>query len=508
MLNSYYINSADKGAIGGPPLAHGNSLKRQRLALGGRGPACVFSRRPCQGDTPRRRVRLRALWLVLILAVPAWAQAGLEDYRVYLDHPRLLLTPRRSRLLKRERERQSMRWQQFDSLMQTKAPVPEPGFALALHYHVTGEQAAGRQAVKWALGGARDARQMAIVFDWCQPLLAPSESLALQDRLRRVLEADDASTSPDSFRQRSFAAIALAGHVKELPERRLRDLVEREWKRGIVETVGAGKNPIPRGEHYALYEMLHVVRDNLNLDLTETVPGFFKEFPIYHLAGHYPAPYPAAEGEYQIPAEPGSGPPDLREAALSRAAGLAMVAYHPNALETQFLQGWLMRDRFILLSPFGAPYEFLWANPYHPGLSYQHVPLYFRQPAFNAVFARDRWDEDALWMGHLEGELQVMNAGNLTALKPGAGMKPLRVGSVTALFGESPMRLQYDGKPGDVLLLLGMKPGVTYQIEVDDEELREERADVMGVLEQTMHAMRPTGVRLREAPHPHQATAP
>ena len=34
------------------------------------------------------------------------------------------------------------------------------------------------------------------------------------------------------------------------------------------------------------------------------------------------------------------------------------------------LQGWLMHDSFMLKSTFGAPYEFLWANPYQPGLSY------------------------------------------------------------------------------------------------------------------------------------------
>ena len=44
-----------------------------------------------------------------------------------------------------------------------------------------------------------------------------------------------------------------------------------------------------------------------------------------------------------------------------------MVAYDVNAPQTQVLQGWLMHDRFILRGPFGAPYEFLWANPTSPG---------------------------------------------------------------------------------------------------------------------------------------------
>ena len=40
------------------------------------------------------------------------AQTTLEEYRVYNPHPRLLLTAQRLRLLKRERDRDSMRWHQ------------------------------------------------------------------------------------------------------------------------------------------------------------------------------------------------------------------------------------------------------------------------------------------------------------------------------------------------------------------------------------------------------------
>ena len=42
------------------------------------------------------------------------------------------------------------------------------------------------------------------------------------------------------------------------------------------------------------------------------------------------------------------GEPDLNDAVMSRAAELAMVAYDNNALDSQFLQGWLMQDRFLM----------------------------------------------------------------------------------------------------------------------------------------------------------------
>ena len=39
-----------------------------------------------------------------------------------------------------------------------------------------------------------------------------------------------------------------------------------------------------------------------------------------------------------------------------------------------------MHDHFLMRGPFGSPYEFLWANPYQPGLSYYHVPLVLHDP--------------------------------------------------------------------------------------------------------------------------------
>ena len=74
-----------------------------------------------------------------------------EDFHVYRDAPRLLLTPQRLRLLQRERERQSPRWEQFDALISGGAPMTEPGFAWALDYQVTRQAPAARKAIEWAL---------------------------------------------------------------------------------------------------------------------------------------------------------------------------------------------------------------------------------------------------------------------------------------------------------------------------------------------------------------------
>ena len=88
--------------------------------------------------------------------VPAGAQTPSEQYRVYNDAPRILLRPQRLRLLRRERERQSVRWMQFHALLSGGAPMPEPGFAEALAFAVSGDKASGRKAVDWALHDSKD----------------------------------------------------------------------------------------------------------------------------------------------------------------------------------------------------------------------------------------------------------------------------------------------------------------------------------------------------------------
>ncbi|MGB6943556.1 MAG: hypothetical protein WBE37_14250, partial [Bryobacteraceae bacterium] len=108
---------------------------------------------------------------VCAVAVSPNLRAQDEEFRVYADHPRLILTAQRLRLLKRERERESQRWRQFDSLVKGGASLPEPGFALALYYAVSDDNAVGKRAVDWALGKADDLRQLALVYDWCQPIL-------------------------------------------------------------------------------------------------------------------------------------------------------------------------------------------------------------------------------------------------------------------------------------------------------------------------------------------------
>src|ERR1700722_3421883 len=132
---------------------------------------------------------VRTCSIALALAsLPALLPGQGESLRVDGAHPRIFLIPRRLKLLRRERERQSLRWNQFNLLMAGKAPMPEPGFARALYYQVSGNAEAGQQAVSWALGAGTDLRQLALVFDWCQDVLTEAQSKTLAAKMARGIE--------------------------------------------------------------------------------------------------------------------------------------------------------------------------------------------------------------------------------------------------------------------------------------------------------------------------------
>ncbi len=399
-----------------------------------------------------------------------------EDFHVFTDAPRLLLTKLRLRLLQRERERQSMRWEQFNSLVTGGAPMPEPGLAWALYYQVAKNQPAGRKAVEWAVDDKHtDARELALIFDWCGPLMTKPQADRVAAKLEKSLAAGN---SGDVAKQngRALAAIALADRLPGQGEAVLKGIVRDWWRAGVVKNIRA----IPREQIYLLYEMMHAIRDNLKIDLRESAHEYFTTLPVDHLVGHYPSPLEAPENEYRVPIYVRDGEPDVKDAVFSRAAELAMVAYDPNAAESQYLQGWLMQDRFLMRGALAAPYEYLWANPYQPGLSYFQMPLVFHDAASGHVFARSSWDEDATWIGFFDGHLQLFRGGKIETLRKGASIPPIHIGDAVLMSGRDPeFKFRADG---EALFVLGLTPKAWYDVEIDDEELTETETDSGGTL--------------------------
>ncbi len=439
----------------------------------------------------------RLSFLLLINLAVSSAQTG-EEFRVYTEQPRLLLRAERIKRLKRERDRQSMRWEQFNTLMSGHAQMPEPGFASALYYAVTGDADAAKSAIQWA-SSATDTRQIAVVFDWCQPAMTAAQSKAIGARLTRAVAALAGKSDLNAVRDRAFAAIAIADLDPAASESAMRDVVQNAWRKRIVPPLRDGVILPLDNELFALYELLHVVRDNLNIDLRDDVRAWFKELPPLHLLSHYPAPYPAPENEYHVQAYDAEAAPDLRRAALSRATELSMVAYDSNSTDSQFLQGWLIQDRFLLRSAFGITYEFLWANPYQPGLSYFHFPLAHHDPKSGSLFVRSSWDDDATWFGKVGREWQLFQNGKITALDMKRAREPIVIGETAIFVAHEPVR--FDVKNAVRAYVIGLKPRSRYEIEVDDEEMREEATDGAGTLELVFPPETSTGVRIhRPAP--------
>jgi hypothetical protein len=427
-----------------------------------------------------------------------------EPIVVSTDHPRLFLRPPRLRLLRRERERQSMRWQQFEALVGGNAPMPEPGFALALYYEVAGDQAAGRKAVAWALDPAAiDLRQLALVYDWCQPLLSDADRRALQARMTKRMAETATDDSIPGARSRALAAVALFDELPQTPQRELERLAYTWWRTKIARVAEGGRNPVPRDDAYSVMELLHAFQDNANVDLRESARSYFKDFPVDHLMSYYPAPFQGAENDFYVGAMRRPGDPDLRLAALSRAADLAMVAYDVNGPESQVLQGWLMHDRYLMRGAFGVPYEFMWANPYQPGLSYYNVPLVFYDPDLGHLYARSSWEDTAEWFGAFDGVMQKFADGHPTPLNPQAALDPIDLHEATICFAQTavngkPIRLKLEDE--QPVFLVGLQPQHVYTIEVDDEEMFEAKSDIGGILEldDVPHG-RAVGVRIGEA---------
>jgi len=414
---------------------------------------------------------------------------------VYADAPRLFLRPQRLRLLRREKDRRSARWIQLETLIGGRAQMKEPGFAEALVFATTGDKSAARQALR----DAGDARQAAFVLDWCRDALSGDERQALAKRLASVA-ASGSGTDIPAMRNRVLAAIAIADYDSAATERTLQAVVSDWWRRQTAPALRSGDRTLTYAELYPFFEILHAIRDNLNIDLREDAPDYFKALPLWYLTGFCPAPYESAATEYRIPCWSGKGEPDLTSAALARVAGLALVASDTNGTDAQYVQSFLMQDRLMMRDTLGAPYEFLWANPYQPGLPYALLPPEFYDSREGALFLRSSWDDDARWFGIVGGEFQLFDDGRVHVLElraTGGEPRPLELGAAEVVQARVPMHFQAEA---NTLFVVGLKPGAGYDVEVEDEEMQEFTADRAGTLRLDLPKDRASEVYLSAAP--------
>lgn len=437
-----------------------------------------------------------------------------ESFKVYTDAPRLFLSAARVKLLRRERERRSLRWEQLQTLWGADAEFPEFGWTAALRYQIAEEESAGRQAVTWATGKAalKDseltdamARQLALISDWCGPLMSSEDKQTVLARLEKIAagsEVNDIATA----RTKALAAIAISEAKPDAAEKALRELFDGFWTTRFIPWLRDGQLHVSNSDAYPMLELMHAFRDNLNYDLRDTLPKWFKDYPLIHILAHYPEPFPAAENEYRIPADPqiDKRGPDVTKATLSRAAELAMVAFDSNAPETQLLQGFLMNDRFLMRGTLGIAYEMMWANPYQPGLSYYHVPLVAHDAMGGELYVRSTWEDDAAWLGFFGGQVQLFANGEVARVNPEDAHEPMDLGEAAVFFAHSATRLQVperEAAPADVsagssagdddpddggvradVFVIGLEPMRRYHVEADGEDMFEASSDVGGII--------------------------
>jgi hypothetical protein len=476
-----------------------------------------------------RRDALR--YLPALSALPLLAQsresspqgnARPDSFKVYTEGPRLLLRPQRLKLLRRERERRSLRWDQFETLWTGNAPFPELGWVQALRFQIADDKDAGSRAVAWAVGPAdvlepEEVRQMAIIADWCDALIAGDDKRQLVAKLQRAAtDARPLKTLPDA-RSRIFAAIALTETQPAVGQKTIETVFDGFWNANFIAPLRAAKASVSNADAYAMLEIMHAVRDNLNFDLRETFPAWFKQYPLLHLLAHYPAPWPGSDNEFRIPADEtiDKAGPDARKAALSRVAELAMVAFDANVASSQLLQGWVTNDRFLLRGAYGIPYELLWANPYQPGLSYYHVPLAMHDDIGGQLFIRSSWEDDADWVGFFGGQLQLFKDGQVTRMDPKTAREPLDLDAAFVFFGRESKQFlvpripapkedvardqENEAKaPDAAVFVVGLDPRRSYHVEIDGEEMIEELADPGGIV--YLPSVPAGGVRLGPRP--------
>ncbi len=427
--------------------------------------------------------------LVMLALLPVVAP-GDQTYRVYTEHPRLWLEARRLRLLQREHKRESVRWQQLELIWEAKSALREEPLARALEYAVAGREEAGRQAAAWALqrasaAGAPDRaelRVLALVFDWCFPLLPEKERVKVAERIGRGVETVAGQKGYGAFSAAVLGAIAAADDWRG-SEQALTGLFEKKWRLELLPALREGRGPETPADTVALLEICHAARDNLNLELWDQAPAFFRQFPTYLLLNYYPAPVVVDGHRYRQPARFGTGQPDPAvEGELARIVELLTAAYDTNSVETQFLQGWITHDIYRLRSPTGAWHEFLWMNPYQPGLSYYNTPLHLHDDLGGRLLARSSWDDDATWLGYAGGELQLFADGSRSIVDSLAQASPIVFPQLAVMPARGEAAFQVRLAEGEDVFVVGLEAGRTYWVKSGEEKHLPRPAGKGGIL--------------------------
>jgi hypothetical protein len=305
---------------------------------------------------------ITSLSLLVLLASSAFSQD---------NQPHLLLTPRRLHRLKLDVQRQTDRWTALERRVKTTPESPERGFELALYSVLSGNPDYCLQAVAWGLGHPNAIRQSALIADWCRSGVSDS------DRKRLLSASPKAGANPfEAARDALFVGI-VNGEAS-------RDSVRKQWSQLLPLIQRDPRACMPA--IYALFEFLDAANQVFRVDLRQDDATLFTNLPAMFLLAMQPQQLER---------------PDWK----SRAGGLMLVNVDPNLQASSFVQGWAMEDPKTAREGPGVAYEFLWANPYLPGLGYYNMDPWVYDPQSALLLARKSWDVSSCWVEVFAGRV-------------------------------------------------------------------------------------------------------
>lgn len=423
---------------------------------------------------------LRCL-LSLALGIPTLL-FGQAEYRVYNDHPRLLLDADRLKRLSRDAERQTDRWKTLRQQLDSGAAMPERAVALALSSQVTGDDSGCQQAIEVVVSaesiGPHPLRQTAFVYDWCYASLDNEIRAALARKL--VDGAKGAPSTPEGARDAVLALVAASGDA-DGSEAVLGEVMRQSWESKLLPALQQG-DLVDRGASLiALLEMSHVLRHNLDRDLWSEAPEAFRALPLARILGYLPRTIQSEEGRLRVHALAAEDPE--QEAALGRIAEMLLVGYESSSRPSQFLQGWLRNDSYTLRGPLGALYEFLWINPYLPGLAPASAPKWTFDPVRSRIFAQ----RDGRWIGYFDGKVFVESDAGMQPAEADLQQEPLTLAGAVVVWpgdgGKWTVEVPEGADPkGPALLFVGLDAGKSVEIKVGKGDWRSFTADRAGVI--------------------------
>ncbi len=426
------------------------------------------------------------------------AASGQVEFRVYEGHPRLFLDPDRLQRLRKDAERQSLRWQSLRVLIADGTAFDEQPLVDALRFQVAGDRVSGQSAIGWSerlamrgIGTASELRQAALVYDWCYDLLDAPVRSGLRDVLANAVTAllPQAGLDPGLVRAAILASIATAGDW-DGSETALATLLGTHWELEVLPALQGGALADDSAALIAVLETALAVRHNLESDPMQpgidSVRALVRSRPL----SYYPLEIDVAGGTLRWPSRYGLNERAARQnAPFDRIAEMLLVAYEANLPEFQFLQGWIRDERYLLSSQLAAPYEFLWVNPYLPGLTPESSPLLAHDPVRGRIFARFAWDQPTTWLGYSAGRLELLADGELSATTSFGELAPLYFPEAAVVPVAPPAKVTLSWEPSRErapeaarIYLIGLQEGEAYGLRLGGRAARLVRAGAGGIV--------------------------